>query len=185
VIIGLGILGSGFAWLMAIQFTEGEAKGEQVRIRFSSACGDSYQTAMQARLLDYGLDGHFEKDGSLQMTLPGLPDDRTHMPMALTRPGRFEVWQNGEKKFSHFQDAGVQISFQGTATTIITVDGHLDPEGLEVRIDGMPIQAEVNDNELQLAISEETSQAALRQATDRVVQIRHPLPCEVTALSIE
>ena len=184
-VIGLGILIAGVAWIVAVQSTSGQATGERVRMKFTSACGQDFQTAMLARLLDYGLDADFEPDGTLLMTMPGMPDDREHMPIALTRPGRFEVWRNGEKTLAHFQEAGVQISFQGTATTIITVDTHLDPDGTEVRIDGMPIPAEINDNELQLAISEETSQAALRQATDRAVQIRHPLPCDVQVASIE
>lgn len=185
VVIGLGILMAGGAWLIAIQTTSGQAKGEQVRLHFASACGQDYQTAMLSRLLDYGLDADFQPDGTLIMTMPGMPDDHEHMPIALTRPGKFEVWRNGEKTLAHFQEAGVQISFQGTATTVVMVDTQLDADGTEVRIDGMPIPADINGNELQLAITEETSQAALRQATDRAVQIRHPLPCDVQVTNIE
>lgn len=177
--LGVLILGGGLAWLIAVQTTEGTATGNWLHLDLSSSCGSQHQPAMLARLVDYGLEGNFESDGSLSFQGPGMEDDRSHMPQALTRPGRFEVWQNGEVKLSRFKEAGVQISLQGTATAILMLEEGVDTEGLEVRINGQPVEVEVNGNELQLHVTEESSQKALRQATDWVVSLRHPLPCEV------
>lgn len=185
ILLAGGVLLGGLAWMVTIQSSSGQATGEWVKLRLKSACGDEPKGAILARLADYGLDGHFEQDGSLLFQLPGQEDDREHMPIALTRPGHFEVWINGAKHLDHFDEAGVQIALEGTATAIVMVGEHLEPDGLQVRIDGLPIDAEVNDRELQLRVTEDTSLKALRQATDWVVTIRHPLPCEVTTLGIE
>jgi len=153
-------------------------------MKLASSCGASYQPAMLSRLTDYGLQGNFEPDGSLSFQGPGMEDDATHMPQALVRPGRFELWQNGSVKYTRFKDAGVQISLQGTATAIVMLEETPDPDGLELRIDGQPVEMEMNGNEVQLHITEETSQKALRQATDWVVSLRYPLPCEVRVTEV-
>ena len=183
--IGSLILFGGLAWLVAIQTTEGTATGGWLHMKLSSSCGSSHQAAMLSRLTDYGLQGNFEPDGSLSFQGPGMEDDATHMPQALVRPGRFELWQNGSVKYTRFKDAGVQISLQGTATAIVMLEETPDPDGLELRIDGQPVEMEMNGNEVQLHITEETSQKALRQATDWVVSLRYPLPCEVRVLTVE
>ncbi|HNC99442.1 MAG TPA: hypothetical protein PKW90_25135 [Myxococcota bacterium] len=182
--IGSLILFGGLAWLVAIQTTEGQATGNWMHMTLSSACGTSHQAAMLSRLTDYGLQGQFTSDGSLSFQGPGLEDDRTHMPRALTRPGRFELWQNGAVKYTRFKEAGVQISLQGPATAILMLEETPDPDGLELRIDGQPVEMEMNGNEVQLHITEEGSQKALRQATDWVVSMRYPLPCEVQVLDV-
>lgn len=150
-----------------------------MEVALEATCGDQIREPLLARLADYGLPGDLSPDLRLRLQGPGLPDDLEHMPAALTRPGRFEIWQGGAPTSRRFQDAGVQISITGTATAVIMLDQAPDPDGLQVRIDGLPINADVNGNELQLHITEASSQDALRQATDWVVAIRHPLPCEV------
>lgn len=185
VVIGLGVLSAGLAWIIAVQSTKGQAKGDWVELQLNSSCSSTYPPILLERLKDYGLEAHFNAEDRLAMQLPGQADDRSHMPIALTRPGKIEAWINGEQHPIHFQDAGVQISFSGTATAVVLLDEHLDPEGLEIRIDGLPVEAEVNDNELQLHITEPNSMDALRQATDWVVALRHPLPCDIRVLDIK
>ncbi|HNH46355.1 MAG TPA: hypothetical protein PKY30_04930, partial [Myxococcota bacterium] len=67
---------------------------------------------------------------------------------------------------------------------ILMLEETPDPDGLELRIDGQPVEMEMNGNEVQLHITEEGSQKALRQATDWVVSMRYPLPCEVQVLDV-
>ena len=187
ILIGGGIILAGLLWFVAVRFTSGEAKGGWIALDLR-ACPEARQPLLD-RLQEYGLPAGADppgQDGALRLRLqtPGLDDDREHMPVALTRPGRFEVWQSGSLHMSRFRDAGVQISITGTATAVVMLDQGVDPEGLEVRIDGLPVEADVNGNELQLHITELSSRDALRQATDWVVAIRHPLPCPVEVRSV-
>lgn len=171
--MGVFVVGSGVAWIVAIQLTQGEAKGGRVRTTVTAGC--DAVPVLVARLDDFGLaplaTGH-----ALEFSLPGLPDDMTHMASTLTSPGILTV--GGTPQVPNH--AGVQISLQGAAVTLLTLDAVV-PESAEIALDGVTMQVvESNGGELQLAAWAGNSSDALRIATDRAVAMRHPLPCAVS-----
>lgn len=186
ILTGLGLIGSGAAWWIAVQ-QGGTATGAWARLQFQTTCPIETRAAMAARLADYGLENRFlSEDVVLEVQTPGSPDDLEHLPRALARPGQFEVWRNGTLHTTRFKDAGMQLTFTGVAVTLVNLDESIDPDGVEVRIDGAPVELEgINGPELQISTPAKTSHEALREATDRVVAIRHPIPCVVEVVKAE
>lgn len=171
--MGVFVVGSGVAWIVAIQLTQGEARGARVRTTVSAAC--DAVPVLVARLDDFGLAPLVTGD-TLEFSLPGLDDDMTHMASTLTSPGILTV--GGTPQVPNH--AGVQISLQGAAVTLLTLDAVV-PESAEIALDGVTMQVvESNGGELQLAAWAANSSDALRTATDRAVAMRHPLPCAVS-----
>ncbi len=172
ILMGVLVVGSGVAWLVAIQFTDGKPRGERVQTMITAPC--DVLPALTARLDDFGLDPA-PIPGGLEFSLPGLPDDMTHMRETLTSPGVLTV--DGVAVVPNH--AGVQISLQGGAVTLLTLDAAV-AESPKVALDGEALEVvEANGGELQLAAWAENSSDALRTATDRAVAMRHPLPCTV------
>lgn len=170
---GMLVVGSGLAWLIAIQFTDGEARGGRVHTTVTAPC--DAMPALTARLDDFGLAPAIVS-GGLEFSLPGLRDDLNQMPVALTRPGVLTV--DGLAMVPNH--AGVQISLQGGAVTLLTLDKAVSTNP-KVELDGESLEVvESNGGELQLAAWAENSSDALRLATDRAVAMRHPLPCAVS-----
>ena len=167
------LAGAGF--LVASQTTQGAAAGDPIAITFSSECAKSQ---IAARLADFGLLSSW--NGRVLTTqLPGTPGDGA-LPEALARRGDLVLANAGVDSGLHVQNAGVQVSLQGSAVSLFTLDGNLTDEGATATLDGEPLDIEsVNGNELQVAARGATSTDALRVATDRIVQVRHPLPCDV------
>ncbi len=171
--LGAAIVGSGLAWLLAIQFTTGEARGARVHLGVTASC-DVVPT-LRARLDDFGLSPSVSA-GGLDFTLPGLEDDRAHMSTVLAAIGQLAV--DGQTlKPNH---AGVQISLQGGAVTLLTLDV-APKDNASVLLDNQVMEVvQQNGGELQLAAWADNSSDALRTATDRAVILRYPLPCPVT-----
>lgn len=179
------VAAAAIGWVVAVRMG-GEAKGEKLTIRLEGECAHEAKTAISTRLDDYGLAHTLSspEPGVLlvETQTPGFPDDAVTLPKALTQVGKFEVWQNGAVKLTHFADAGVQLSLMGSAVSLITLSESIVPEGVEVRIDGQVMEIEsINGEELMLVAGGASAQEALRTATDRVVAIRHPLPCGLKA----
>lgn len=171
--VGTLVLGAGLAWIIAVQFTTGTAHGPRVRTTVQAACDAA--PVLRARLDDFGLTP--ELSGSdLTFSLPGLPDDRTHMAAVLAQPGRLAV--NGATMVPNH--AGVQISLQGGAVTLLTLDTAPEADAAVLLDDQVMEVVQQNGGELQLAAWADNSSDALRTATDRSVILRHPLPCAVT-----
>lgn len=172
---GLLVLGT-IAWFAAIQLG-GEATGGRAVLTFDDDCA---ATAISARLADYGLEGTWE-DSRLTMDLPGMEDDRTHMPAVLAAPGVLAVDGIAVRP----RNGGVQLSLGGNPVSLYTLD-EVVPATAHVTLDGEEMKIEqVNGGELQLAALAEDGARALRLATDRVVSVRHPLPCPVRVVSVE
>jgi hypothetical protein len=180
VLIGTGMLIAGVAFLLATRFTTGEAQGEHVAITFDSDCG---REAIEARLLDYGLESDWA-GSTLATQLPGMPGDEG-VPAALATRGELVVKVDGAPTPVRVLNAGVQVSLSGTAVSLLVLETALPSRGVTAFLDGAPLEIEaVNGEELQIAARGADSTAALRAATDRVVQIRHPLPCAVTVAEV-
>ena len=168
-------------WYAAIQ-VGGTATGGTAVVTFDSACA---KDAMSARLADYGLAATWSGP-AVTMQLPGLEDDRTHMPAVLAAPGTLAVTVDGVAKPVVMRHAGVQVSMLGNPVSLFTLDTALERAGLEVRINGAVVEVEgVNGGELQIPATAEDAPRALRLATDRVVSVRYPLPCAVRVVSVE
>lgn len=183
--VGTLVMGSGLAWIVAIQFTSGKASGARVHVDLAAAPGadqvvcDPIPTLV-ARLDDLGLEPTPRGKG-LDFTLPGLDDDREHMPGVLTAAGVLAV-DGVAMRPNH---AGVQISLQGGAVTLLTLNDVV-PATAIVTIDGAKVEiVQVNGGELQIAAWAAGSSDALRLATDRAVTLRHPLPCPLTLGPLE
>lgn len=171
--VGTLVVGSGLAWIIAVQFTTGTARGPRVRTTVQAACDAA--PILRARLDDFGLTP--ELSGSeLTFSLPGLPDDRTHMAAVLVQPGRLAV--NGAALVPNH--AGVQISLQGGAVTLLTLNVAPEANAAVLLDDKVMEVVQQNGGELQIAAWADNSSDALRTATDRSVILRHPLPCAVT-----
>lgn len=172
---GLLVLGT-IGWFAAIQFG-GTAHGGRATLTFDSSCA---ALAISARLADYGLEGEWI-GSKLTMVLPGMEDDRSHMPAALTAPGVLAI-DGAAVRPRH---AGVQLSLGGNPVSLYTLDAVVPPTAT-VTLDGQEMKIEqVNGGELQLSAFAEDGPRSLRVATDRVVSVRHPLPCPVRVLSVE
>jgi len=184
------------SWLLAIPFTflvvligavlalvfaiwrGGTARGEVATLAFSPECPAGMQ-AVRDRVTAYGLPVQAEAGDRLTVQLPGQPDDLTHMPAALTAPGRLELRAAGEVVPARVRDAGFQISIHGEPVTLVTVDVSL-PDGVSATLDGQAVAvAATNGEEIQFEARAATSTEAVRLATDRAVQVRLPLPCAV------
>lgn len=171
--VGVAIIGSGLAWIITIQFTEGEARGGRVHVDVTAAC-DAVPTLV-ARLDDFGLAPSVSA-GGVDFSLPGLEDDRAHMSAVLAEVGQLMV--DGQALVP--DHAGVQISLQGGAVTLLTL-GVAPKDNAAVFLDNHLMEViQQNGGELQLAAWATNSSDALRTATDRAVILRHRLPCPVT-----
>ena len=175
----VAILGSAVAWVFVVGAESGEARGGRMTMVLSRECAND---AILARLADYGLDG--SADGNvLTFRLPGVDDDAEHMPRALTREGRLVVTVNGNAFPATVRHAGVQLSMMGNPVSLLTLDVAPPNSGLVVELDGEVLELDgVNGGEIQIRATDVTPEKALRKATDRVVAIRHPLPCSVQVL---
>ncbi|MSP55008.1 MAG: hypothetical protein EXR69_05305 [Myxococcales bacterium] len=183
--IGSLVVGSGLAWIVAIQFTSGKASGARVHVEVTAApladqgACDPIPTLV-ARLDDLGLEPSPRGNG-LDFTLPGLDDDRAHMPGVLGAQGDLAV----DGVVMRPNHAGVQISLQGGAVTLLTLNSVVSATATAT-IDGEKVEiVQRNGGELQLAAWAAGSSDALRLATDRAVTLRHPLPCRLTLGPLE
>ncbi|GDX78234.1 hypothetical protein LBMAG42_00450 [Deltaproteobacteria bacterium] len=181
VVFGTGMILAGGAWLIAVRGTSGAASGATVTVTFDSACAAD---TMRDRLLDYGIPGEWQ-GADLTLTLPGMPGDDL-VPAALTAPGKLELAADGAPVPYTLIEGGVQINITGTPVSLFTMKKDLPQTGLSAKLDGVEVEVEsVNGNELMLAARGKDSTEALRFATDRVVQVRHPLPCAVSVLDVK
>lgn len=160
-----------------------EPSGATVRYTFQSACMAEARPQVLARLADLGLPTvPFGAGLDLQVQLPGVESDELeHIPRVLTRPGRLDVKVDGQPFPVDIRNAGFQLSVtSGLAVTLVTLGQSLPESGVEVLVDGAAVPVEsVNGGELQLSTSEGDPRAAIREATERAVALRYPLPCPV------
>lgn len=171
------LIGAVIALVVAI-WRGGAAQGEVATLVLAPACPAGRQ-AVRDRIDAYGLPVMGEDGDRVTVQLPGQPDDRVHMPAVLGAPGRLVLTAAGAALPARVRDAGFQISIHGEPVTLVTVDVAL-PEGVTATLDGAPVEvASATGEELQLAAQAASSTEAVRLATDRAVQVRLPLPCEV------
>lgn len=181
IVTGAGMILAAVAWFGAIRLG-GKADGPRVRVVLDSTCAAA---AISDRASDLGLDPVADGPAVL-LSLPGLPDDREHLPGVLAAPGRLELFVDGAPRPAQVRNVGVQIALSGAPVTLLTTDQALPAQGVTARLDGVEIPVEsVNGGELMLAAVAATPQEALRVATDRVVAIRHPLPCAAAVTAVE
>ncbi len=176
--------GAAMGWVFAVRAGGAPGAG-RARLELTGSCAAEAKLAVETRLADYGLEARIEAPSPTLLVIetqtPGAADDLEALPRALAQQGRFEVWQGGKVRLTHFVDAGVQLSFAGTAVSLINLSEAVEAEDTEVRIDGQNIDIEsINGGEVMLVAEGKTAPESLRNATDRVVAIRHPLPCALT-----
>lgn len=180
VVFGSAMMLAGGAWLFTVRGTSGVASGARVTMVVDSTCAVDTITD---RLADYGLPGEW-KGPELTLTLPGVQGDDL-VPAALSAGGRLDLFAEGAAVPFTVIEGGVQINVTGTPVSLFTMKADLPQIGLTATLDGEPVEVEsVNGNELMLAARGQNSIEALRFATDRVVQVRHPLPCAVGVLGV-
>ncbi len=188
VLVGGGLVAATAGWYLKVQGTEGEATGAPFPARFAADCGEA-RAAVEARMKDLGLGVQPDASapaGSFGYTLrgPGMDDDATHLPAMLAAPGKLALTKNGTPLELQPRDIGMQLAFSGTPITLMVFPEPLPAEGLGVTIDGAAVEVEsVSGVELQVASRAADSRTALRTATERVVQLRHPLPCAVRVVA--
>ncbi|MFN7142252.1 MAG: hypothetical protein ACK4YP_00625, partial [Myxococcota bacterium] len=183
-----GIVVATVGWYVRVQTTEGVATGERVRITFRSTCDAEARPVLAARLADYGMPAAPSADVlAFDVTLPGaLPDERAHVPTALAASGVLEVSVDGARRDLTVQNVGMQLAFSGAPVTLLMVSESLPDRGVTATLDGVAMDVEeVTGAELQLAARAGQSTDAIRLASDRAVQIRHPLPCPVTVVGVD
>lgn len=186
-LMGLGLMIGFVTWMFAIQGEGRAPTGGVATFTIAGTCAAAAQPILTARLDALGLPGSISPGPTpdtlaARVTTPGLPDDLTHLPQTLTRPGQLLVRLPDGKTLSTFKDIGFQLAFSGTPVSLLLLDQDLPANGVTAQIDGVDIQVEgVNGPELQLASYATTSEDAVREAADRVVILRHPLPCALTA----
>lgn len=179
VAVGGAMLLAGVAWVITVFTTDGVARGPQVDVQLSDTCANA---AIDARLAEYGLPGTWT-GSTLRLTLPGMMGDEG-VPAALVAPGQLRMSSGGKPLDAQLLNAGVQVNVKGVAVSLYTFDTAI-PEDVVVTLDGAPMEIEsVNGNELMLPGYGAHSTDALRIATDRVVQVRHPLPCAPTVQAV-
>lgn len=167
-------------WWVAIQIG-GSARGAPARFVFTPSCPAGMQ-AVRDRLDAYGLPVIEDAGNTLVVQLPGLDDDLTHMPAALTAPGVLALTVGGTPLPARVRHVGVQMSLSGQPVTLLTLDVEVPDGPLVVTVDGTPVEvASVNGGEVQILALADESARALRLASDRSVQLRYPLPCAVGA----
>lgn len=177
IVFGAGMILAAVAWLITVQLTAGEAKGEPIAMVLSSDCAN---TAIAARLAEWGLPANWEGT-HLRIVGPGMADDREHMPAALVKPGVFTLTLDGQPVPAKVRHAGVQMSLQSQPVSLLTLET-APPAGVEARLDGELLEIEsLNGGEVQIRALAKSSEEAMRLAADRVVWIRYPLPCKVDA----
>lgn len=188
VLLGVFLLLAGVGLFAAIQmgFT---ATGARVRYQWRSACDAAAKPVLFARLEELGLPATpFGAGLDVQVQLPGkFEDEKDHLGQMLARRGKLEVYADGKLVTDHFKDVAFQLSLtNGVAVTLLNLDVEPPVEGTSVRIDGMEVLVNsITDGEVQLATTEEDPQRAVREATDRVVVLRHPLPCDLQLVRAE
>ena len=184
VLVGGGLVAATIGWYVKVQDTAGEAVGAPFPVRFAADCAEA-RDPLEARMKDLGVVAAPDPSapaGTFGYTLrgPGKDDDATHLPAMLATPGKLVLTKNGTALELRPRDIGMQLAFSGTPVTLMVFPEPLPPEGLTVTLDGRPVEVEsLSGVELQLASRAGDSRTALRTATERVVQIRHPLPCPV------
>ncbi len=189
IVMGLLLVGGTAGWFWTVERTEGTAQGPRMRLRVDADCAAG-AAAVEARVADLGVLERAGTNGAAQATAltrdlairaPGMPDDRTHLPAMLAAPGALALTRKGTPVEVAFTNVGVQLAFSGTPITLLVAEEPLPPpEDLVATLDGATVEIEaVNGVELQLASRAGDSRTALRGASDRAVQVRHPLPCPV------
>lgn len=177
---GAGLLLAAIGWWLAVQ-AGGEARGGWARVDFAADCGAAAQGVLAERLDDYGLEHEVvEAPLGFELRLPGLPDDLEHLPRALAARGELVLTVGGEPRPARVRNVGVQLGLQGNPVTLLTLEDALPATGVEARLDGEPLViSSINGGELQIDARGDTPREALRVASDRAVQLRHPMPCAV------
>jgi hypothetical protein len=186
ILLGLGMMIAGGLLFFAIQVGF-DPEGGVIRYTWRSQCDAQAKVALAARLQDLGLPHTAYGAGlDFQVTLPGkFEDEMDHIGRLLTRPGTFAVYADGKLLTDRFKDAAFQLSLtNGVAVSLVTLDIEPPADRTEVWIDNerVPVNA-ITGGELQVATDETRPELAIREATDRVVVIRHPLPCSVQLVS--
>lgn len=184
VLVGGGLVAATIGWYAKVQDTAGEAAGAPFPVRFAADCAEA-RVPLESRMKDLGLVAAPDPAapaGTFGYTLrgPGKDDDATHLPAMLAAPGKLVLTKDGVPLEVQARDIGMQLAFSGTPITLMVFPEPLPTARLAVTLDGAPVEVEsVSGVELQLASRAGDSRTALRTATERVVQIRHPLPCAV------
>lgn len=188
VVLGVFLLLAGVGLFVAIQmgFT---ATGARVRYQWRSACDAEARPVLFARLEELGLPATpFGAGLDVQVQLPGkFEDEKDHLGQMLARRGKLEVYADGQLVADHFKDVAFQLSLtNGVAVTLLNLDVEPPADRTSVRVDGIEVLVNsITDGEVQLATTEEDPQRAVREATDRVVVLRHPLPCDLQLVRAE
>ena len=180
-----GIVLATVGWYVRVSTFEGVATGASVRFAFQSACDAEARPVIAARLADYGVPATPAADGlAFDVTLPGaMPDEATHLPKALAAPGQLAVRIDGVATPATVTNVGMQLAFSGSPITLLMLNESLPERGVTASLDGVEVDIEeVTGPELQIAARAGDSREAIRIASDRAVQLRHPLPCAVTVV---
>lgn len=181
IVMGVLLVGGAAGWFAVVRNTGGTASGARITVPFEAACGAEAEKVLVSRAEMLGLAPTVEAPLRLSIATPGMPDDATHLPAALAAPGVLEVFVNGTPREVEVKDVGVQLAFSGTPVTLVLLSESLPDEGVTARLDGKDVEIEdVTAVELQIASRAGDSRTALRNATDRAMALRHPLPCPVT-----
>ena len=176
--MGGGLVIATIGWFAVVSGTAGTARGARVAFAVEADCAEAADV-LRARAQMLGLEPEIA-DARLSLAMPGMPDDATHLPVALAQPGLLEIAVDGAPRRAAVREVGVQVAFSGAPVTLVMLEDALPERGVTVTIDGAPADVEeVTGSELQIAARAGQSREALRIASDRAMALRHPLPCAV------
>ncbi len=201
-----GVLLLSAAGLVIAGYVGRPATGERVSIHVRSSCAPAWQALLAARAEAIGLgEPALAVAGdrvTLTATLPGNPDDRTHMPALLTSPGLLTLHPAGGTPVATQDDlveARLSMSYMGRATVVLRPSAvtwerirALPPETVLVAtLDGESVAlGEVlrvsRDDELHVQPALPGAAEELRMAVDWSIVLGHgTAPCAVTSVSVE
>ncbi|MGB0641613.1 MAG: hypothetical protein ACPGTU_19935 [Myxococcota bacterium] len=200
-IVFIGALGVLVALLWVVTGMDSFAEGEQVTIRFDSACGERSSSILVERARQIGMDPVMS---GLDMTvhLPDLPDARTAIPELLVTPGVFTLSSNDEALAfdnEHIDEIAIDLDEVGMPQTLVKLDAGARTALIDIADDlvftptldneTLPTVtgAELKDEGV-LAIygGDGITAVKMRRAADRAIVLEHgPMPCAVRVISVD
>ena len=206
-IVFASILMLAIAILAVLALRGGTASGERVQMIFTAECMSTAAPLIMARVEELGL-GQPEstQQGNrfeLTATLPGLENDRQHIPRLLSQQGRLQVLDGENQLASEADIKTVSLDLDESGMPIVKIvfdptvhqrlAKHIDEnprDELIIQIDATdqierPNSAKLGD-ELRLLAQTGDTRAQMKQSADRTIVLNHgPMDCEVVVESVK
>jgi hypothetical protein len=200
-IVFIGALGVLVALLWVVTGMDSFAEGDQVTIRFDSACGEESSAILVERARQIGMDPVMS---GLNMTvqLPDLPDARTDVPNLLVTPGVFTLVSSDDALAfdnKNIDEVAIDLDEVGMPQTLVKLDSGARTSLIDIA-DDLVFTPTLDDNTLPTVTGAELkdegvlsiyggdgiTEVKMRRAADRAIVLAHgPMPCAVRVISVD